>query len=748
MSNLESKVTVYDKNNKLLAIFTNDFPANTLKSINLMIDPTVNIVQNGESTFSFSINYNSEKWKNIKDPLNIYVVNGRKYTALNENSFVYNNNIVNVNLVETWYLLSKKYVQAYNVPKDREGIDEHTVVILPKSEEPLIVNGKQYNNNPYPRGSAGYALWALLRDSGWELGICDVMVDGFSPKDDYGVFNLESDQKDLLHNIQLVQQLWGGILVWDSMNQIVHLRDENKWQPKNGFQIREGKNAKNGIKITQNNDVITRLYPLGEAKLNIKAVNNGKTYVENFSYTKDVYSRIVQNSNIYDQKQLKFWGERKLSEMCKPSRFIEVDILDLRTTEGYEFEQFELNDIAQIVTKDQNTGEEIIEEQRIIGWSYKVFAIYDSKIELGNKTKNIVEILKQAYDNSEKADDNINDSGNISSDSIWDRTDGTNLPGLFHKCYTYIHESDHQLSIHINDVEQSLADFTAYAGETYATIVSVTEFKTEVSNSFTQISQYVDGNFAQISLLATYEIEDGNGKSTSISQISMTASANRASINSLTSLTSGHTRSISKLEQTVTNECAKINALASYQWKDSEGNYRTLSNLSLESSENGAKIGLVVEYKYGQNVIKAASIVTAVNKSESSVKINADKIDITGSVRFIKPSDLDKEADDDSDTTKIDGGLIKTRTIDAECIKSDTISSLFVSAVDANVKGTLRIRDGGRIYLENGGSLYISTILGAGKTKLMVGNKSIELIMISSGILGTQPVLVLGVPYR
>lgn len=507
MSSINQEIIVYNKNYEFLAKFTKDPPIDTSNKINMMIDPTVSISQNGESTFSFSINFNSQKWKDIQDPENIYLVNGREYTALSEDSFVYGDNIVDVTLVETWYLLSKVYVQAYNVPADREGIDEHTVVILPKSTEPLIVNGVQYDNNPHPRGSAGYALWALLQGSGWSLGICDVIVEGFSPEKDYGVFNLESDQKDLLHNIQMVQELWGGILVWDSVNKVLHLRDENKWDTDNGYEIRKGKNLKTAPVITQNNDVITRLYPLGESKLNIKKVNDDKTYLENFSYTDKVYSRILQNSNIYDQNQLKFWGERKLSEICKPSRFITAELVDIRTVQGFEHEVFDLNDIATIVHSDPITGEETKEKQRIIKWTYNVFAPENCSVELGNKTRNVVEIIKQSWENSEKADDNINDNGNIPSDNIWDREHGTNLPGRFDQTWNYIYQTEHRLEIRINDVAGSLADFIVEANNTFATIEALTQFQTDVTNAIAGLQLYVDSTFATIESFTAFQTQ-------------------------------------------------------------------------------------------------------------------------------------------------------------------------------------------------------------------------------------------------
>ena len=55
-------IEVFDKNYNLLAVFNK----NDIADEDYMIDPTISITQNGESTFSFSINVNSQKWKEIR----------------------------------------------------------------------------------------------------------------------------------------------------------------------------------------------------------------------------------------------------------------------------------------------------------------------------------------------------------------------------------------------------------------------------------------------------------------------------------------------------------------------------------------------------------------------------------------------------------------------------------------------------------------------------------------------------------
>lgn len=427
-------ITVKDKNRNLIAVFSNDSACNSDEvAVNLMIAPTINLVSNGESTLSFQMLSRSEKWQQIKNPENIYECNGREYTPLNAHSIVYSGDIVNVTLVETWYLLEKKYVQAYNVDTNIEAIDDHTVKILPKSTETLFVNGKSYSDSEVkdsrgetmPRGSAGYALWAILRDSGWSLGVCDVIDPQFSTANDWGCFNVETDMKDVLYNIEFIQEQYGGILVWDSMNKTVSLRSEsvsgsdfNTWK---GYSIRKGKNLQENPTITWDNDLTTRLYVLGQNNLNIKKVNDQMGYVEDHSYTDAVYVGYSQNQNIYDttasedddsdkaeyeqsasvngQKALLYWGKEQVKKYAKPRKSVSYSVVDIRgNTEAEFYEDFDINDIAKAYYVDSDTGEEVDEELRIQHLQYNYFfPSTDSTIEVGDKIANEVEIIHEIY---------------------------------------------------------------------------------------------------------------------------------------------------------------------------------------------------------------------------------------------------------------------------------------------------------------------------------------------------------------
>ena len=506
MKELTKKVYVYNKNNELLAYFDGEPPSYPENRIDMMIEPTVTIESNGASTFTFSMNMYSQKWQDISDPENIYLVDGRKYVCLNETGIVTENETVTVTAYETWKLLEKRYVQAYNVPKEDEFIDDQTVCLLPKSTEPLVVNGVTYTNNPYPRGSAGYNYWALLQGSGWTLAFCDVIADGFNAAEDYGVFNVETDQKDLLYNLEHVRDLYGGIFEWDSVNQTLSVHDSSKWNNDYGFEIRKGKNLQT-LTISMDTDITTRLYPLGENSLNISAVNNGKRYVDDFSYTSAIYEKNLQNSDIYDQKQLLYWGQEQVKKLSRPRKNINCEIVDVRTVEGREYETFDINHLATVVYSDGPEQTLTKETLRIISWTYNVFAPYQATIELGDKLQNMVDFLKQSYESGNKADSVIDSGGRIDYDSLWDYENGTYWGDTLYK---YIHETEHRLEIKIDDVEGSLADFIVEANETFATIEALVKFETETTTAIANLKMYADDTFATIESFVSFQTQTTN----------------------------------------------------------------------------------------------------------------------------------------------------------------------------------------------------------------------------------------------
>ncbi len=514
-------IQVFDKDGHRVAVFNK--PANGAVAQGSIINPIVHTQLDGESTFTFTILRDSKKWADVKDLRNEWHVNGRIYKALSTEAVRYEGDTITVILVEKWYELANTYVQAHNVDLEVEAMDEHTVKILPKSPttNKLTVNGVEYNDSEVkdgrgitmPRGSAGYALWAVLKGNrfGWSLGVCDVLVDGFDPDEDYGVFNLESDMKDVLTNIKNIRTLWGGVLVYDSIAKTVSLRDADKigtdfntWV---GYDVRYGKNMLAEPVITVDNNIVTKAYILGDGNLNIKAVNNDKTYLENYSYTDEVYEGYLVNPNIKytgaastsGQTQLKYWGQRELRDRCKPKENYSVQLYDRREEPDYAHETFQIGDIVRVYARSTDGSELEVKELRVIDWSYDVWNMSEATVLIGDKLINVVEMFKLAYDNSTVDNPKFDWNGSYEGDDVHIKTDGGYVT----------------LSQYMSDTVVSIANIYTYADATYATISLVTQYQAETAQGFidteSRITQVSSELGSEITLSASAVRSDARG---------------------------------------------------------------------------------------------------------------------------------------------------------------------------------------------------------------------------------------------
>lgn len=872
---MENVVYVYNKNHELLAKFDGNAEGlNEEEMKNLFVAPQIHIEQNGASTFSFQMLANSEKWQLIKDPENLYYVNGRYYTPLNEGSYKYSGNdsirVVNVTLVETWYLLDRKYVQAYNCglycyakatfqgwtidgaifkiqsigcsnpsntisnalawkqvslwrPEDNKGnklfytiisekgtssnsstdekykellpknwknnppivsfesfsvsgntatvtiqsratanktqtfdyvsggtyaleskpypaslknvyvnsttksettignkttityntsnkkannvyipstgkftlnyraannetinyviaeydfhnlgeissgatctfaygaevLDDHTFVILPKADirYSLTIDGVEYPDNEVkdsrgtvmPRGSGGYAMWAALKNTGWSLGICDVIATDFDPKIDYGVFNIESDQKDVLYIIQYIQELYGGILDFDSVNKVLNYRAENNedyqsytddgFNQWTGYEFREGKNMTDQPEVTVDNNLTTKAYILGYGGLNFKKVNNGKMYVEDYSYTDDVYEGYLEQSLIYDtndeggQRQLLYWAQKEIKKHASPRKTISLSVTDIRTVEGYEHEVFDINNIVRVYYKDEEGKKEVMEEQRITLWEYNPFAMWDCTVELGDKTQNLSELFKLIYNSAVENAPGTNASGQVSSSDI---THGTTSGDI-----------DDYISQTVSDNFSSVADLVIETNNNFAYAELFTQYQKTTdrlaSDTYAGLTLYADEQISQLQLIVsgnyqTLQGEINNIKTETKAGFEAQQEQNEAYSRQFSSLTTtttnlqGQITSVknaqASLETRVTTEYASISMLNSYAKLDYVNNQITNSVSGFYSYADAASSEAVMTAKsyVDDNFMGSAQVKAYVDEAIQTVDIRA-----------------------------------------------------------------------------------------------------------------------------
>lgn len=327
---------------------------------------------NGKSVLTFSMPLSSTKWTYISDAYRIYA-GGREFVVLNPEAIKKERDGKKlfglVTAQESWILLGKKYATLSNDPQNTSP---------PWSAVVIVSGGSDLSGGRYPVGSAGHALYALLQGTGWSVGTVDVE----------GTHDLETEKLSVLANIYKIQEIWGGYLVWDSINKTVSLRSEENWAPYTGYQIRYAKNLKN-ITRTDDYDIITRLYPFGEDDLNIASVNNGQLYIENHSYTDEILEGIWVNQDISDPQELKDKATKYLEKVCKPRHNYKVTQVDLRTLPGYQHEDFDLGHIVDVI--DEELG--INSKARIIGYKYDVFQPWKCELEIGDPIDKIEAVL-------------------------------------------------------------------------------------------------------------------------------------------------------------------------------------------------------------------------------------------------------------------------------------------------------------------------------------------------------------------
>jgi hypothetical protein len=442
-------IYVLDKNETLLAMFKKD-------DKNTIINPKINKTQNSETTFTFSIAINNPKWEQIKNPENLYIVNDMMFSTNFEGSFeeIISDNgeeYINVIAYERQKLLSRKFVRAWNSTTGFDVVDTFMVVVLSNGDLPLKNNG-QLVNSTYTSGSSGYVLDALLYGTGWTTGICDVE----------GTFDFETDLIDIYENILKVQEIWGGILVFDSLNKKVHHRDETKFLPYSGYEVKYAKNMQSS-ENRYNNKIITKLCPLGEGNLNIKSVNDGSEWLTNYTYTDTILEGIVNNPDITEPNQLKAWGERKLQDLCKPSKELTVQTVLLNKIKGYELEELDINHIVDVI--NYQGIENTIEQLRVVNFEYNLWDFSDATIQLSDITLESTDIFKKAV----KATNEISE-GTLNSSKII----------VYYKGGSSVEENIKRVD---QEITKTKSDFTKADDEIRATVTQTQDGVNNLTNT-------------------------------------------------------------------------------------------------------------------------------------------------------------------------------------------------------------------------------------------------------------------------
>lgn len=249
----------------------------------------------------------------------------------------------------------------------------------------------------------GVPMADILEGTGWRVGKVDI-TNQRNLSVDLGLTNR-------LKALREVSDLWGGTLMFHPKTKTVHLIAHDYEDP--GIAIVYRKNLKRIEAEYDTQDLITRLYPYGKNSMSIKDANEGKEYIENYQYTRQVRVRSFKDQRFTNPYHLKEKAEEILDKLSLPRASYKISASDLSHLSGLEHEAFKLGDLVNVY--DDELGVNL--KTQIVKWKYNVLEPWNTELELASIQPGLEELLKSV---SEVA-------GNLQSEDTVNHQDMLNL---------------------------------------------------------------------------------------------------------------------------------------------------------------------------------------------------------------------------------------------------------------------------------------------------------------------------------
>ncbi len=296
---------------------------------------------NGEDTLTFRLPFKDAKRKYIDSEKKVQIVND-VYTIRK----ITDNRSSNGDLETEVYAEAEFYDLAVAVLKEEKTFDAVS-----------------------PEVPMAYAL----KDTEWSVGTVSVNT--------YRTWT--SSEKNPLAILRSIADIHGGDLVFDCQNRLVHLLTVNGKD--SGALFSYGKNMKEIERNADTTGLITRLYAVGSNGMTFAGINDGKPYVEDYTYSSDIRVSTLDCSSFTNPYQMKEYTEMRLAQYSKPSIAYVLKAMDLSAVTGYEHESWELGDYVRV--EDRELG--ISVTTRIVRREYHPGEPWNTVLELSTTLKNL-----------------------------------------------------------------------------------------------------------------------------------------------------------------------------------------------------------------------------------------------------------------------------------------------------------------------------------------------------------------------
>lgn len=162
-------------------------------------------------------------------------------------------------------------------------------------------------------------------------------------------------------------------------------------------------------------DFATRLYVRGKDGLTFADINGGKDYIENFTYSDKVVSKLWVDER-YEHKESMLEDARiKLEGMCKPIKSYELEIVDLASlSQEYDFLAYGIGDTVTLLS----ASNKIRESHRIIEMTRYPLEPERNKAVLSNGRLTFEELQQKNEEMADTVDGWANEDGTLNGSKV------------------------------------------------------------------------------------------------------------------------------------------------------------------------------------------------------------------------------------------------------------------------------------------------------------------------------------------
>lgn len=225
----------------------------------------------------------------------------------------------------------------------------------------------------YNAATAVEPMTYALQGTGWSVGTVDVSTRR----------TWRCEEKNALAILRAAQDIHGGDLVFDSKNRLVHLY---VFSGKTSGALFAYRKNLTGIKrVVDTRSLITRLYAVGKDGITFASINNGKPYVEDYTYTSEVRVSQLDLSNFTNPYQMLEFTKMRMAQYGQPRVSYVLSAMDLSVLTGYEHEQWDLGDIVTVDDRDLD----FTIQTRIVRRQYNIQEPWKTVLELSSKLREL-----------------------------------------------------------------------------------------------------------------------------------------------------------------------------------------------------------------------------------------------------------------------------------------------------------------------------------------------------------------------